>query len=77
MTERKAAGGLGPLELRTRVCHTDSCCPAIYGTGRGTLLVQGFVVCDDPALQGLGLLPGEAVVEVPPELLRAFTSPRP
>jgi hypothetical protein len=77
MTEPNAPAGVGPLELRARVCHTDSCCPAIYGTGRGTLLVQGFVVDDDPVLEDLGLRAGEAVVEVPPELLRAFTSPRP
>ena len=69
--------GVGPLEVRARVCHTDSCCPAIYGTGRGTLLVQGLVVDDPAALDDLRLPAGEAVVEVPQELLWAFMSPRP
>lgn len=76
MSEPNAPAGVGPLELRARLCHTDSCCPAIFETGRGTLLVQGFVV-DDPVLRDLGLPAGETVVAVPPELLGAFTSPRP
>jgi hypothetical protein len=77
MVERRATAGVHPLEVMARMCHTDSCCPTIYRTARGSLLVQGFVVDDQPALRDLGLPPGEAVVEVPLELLEAFTSRRP
>ncbi|MGH2688988.1 MAG: hypothetical protein ACRDKW_09310 [Actinomycetota bacterium] len=77
MTEPDVTAGLSPLEVVARTCHTDSCCPMIYSTARGTLLVQGFVVDDDRALKELGIPAGESVVEVPLEMLQGFTSPRP
>jgi hypothetical protein len=72
VTEWNSRTGLGPLQIKITICHTDSCCPTIYETGRGRLLVQGFVVDDPAALRALGLPPGETVVEVPSELLRQF-----
>lgn len=43
-------------------------CPAIYQTDRGTLMVRGYAV--DPSGQTkIEVVPGEAVVEIPKELV--------
>ncbi|KIQ61558.1 hypothetical protein TR51_19605 [Kitasatospora griseola] len=44
----------------------DGDCPTLYGTDRGTLLVQG----ETPADHGLTLPGHETVVEIPIELIR-------
>ena len=41
-------------------------CPTVYATDRGTLVVQGAVVTD---AEGVNVPAGEALVEVPAELL--------
>jgi hypothetical protein len=41
-------------------------CPAVYVTDRGTLVVQGAIV---PDAEGVNVPAGEALVEVPAELL--------
>ena len=49
----------------------DGQCPTLYATDRGTYVVQGNVVTDPDALADLRhVLPGEAFVEIPKELLR-------
>ncbi|GII92309.1 hypothetical protein [Sinosporangium siamense] len=45
-------------------------CPSLYETDRGTIVVQGMHVTDPTTLSDLrDVLPGEAAVEVPRELL--------
>jgi len=44
----------------------DGTCPAIYATDRGTIVVQGAVVNDSDVIPP----DGEALVEIPLELLR-------
>jgi hypothetical protein len=61
--------GIGRVEMKARICHTDDCCPTVYATGRDTYLVQGYTVPGDEALRTLGVPVGEGVVEVPRELL--------
>jgi hypothetical protein len=46
-------------------CRDDTC-PTLYATDRGTFVVQGYVVNDTDVT----LPEGEALVEVPAELLR-------
>ncbi len=41
-------------------------CPTLYATDRGTLIVQG----DVPAGHGLDVPEGEALVEIPVDLIR-------
>lgn len=48
---------------------TRNTCPTLLRTDRGTYLVQGYVVTDPGALAELNIPDGEAVVEVPAELL--------
>jgi hypothetical protein len=43
----------------------------VHATDRGTIAVQGSVIDDPEALAGLGLPPGEGVVEIPVALLLA------
>lgn len=46
----------------------DGNCPAVYLTDRGTLMVRGYAV--DPSGQAkIEVVPGEAVVEIPLELV--------
>lgn len=52
-------------------CEEDNC-PAVYETDRGTFMVQGYVITDQEALAKLGLPTGEAVVEVPADLLKGI-----
>lgn len=62
--------------MRLRFLGTNSeqgTCPAVYETDRGTFAVQGILVLDPEALadcvnRGFG----EAVVEIPKELVRFF-----
>ncbi|MEU0521661.1 hypothetical protein [Streptosporangium sp. NPDC006007] len=45
-------------------------CPSLYETDRGTIVVQGLQVTDADALSDLRhVLAGEAVIEVPRELI--------
>ena len=44
----------------------DTSCPTIYATERGTVVVQGQLVND----KGVTLGDGEALVEIPAELLK-------
>jgi hypothetical protein len=45
----------------------DGTCPTIYATDRGTVVVQGYIVTD----ADLTVPEGEALVEIPAELLNA------
>lgn len=51
---------------RIRGACRDDTCPTLYATDRSTFVVQGYVVNDTDVT----LPEGEALVEVPPELLR-------
>jgi hypothetical protein len=51
---------------RIRGACRDDTCPTLYATDRGTFVVQGYVVKDSDVT----LPEGEALVEVPAELLR-------
>jgi hypothetical protein len=51
---------------RIRGACRDDTCPTLYATDRGTFVVQGYVVNDTDVT----LPEGEALVEVPAELLR-------
>lgn len=44
----------------------DTSCPTIYATERGTVVVQGQLVNDNDVTLG----DGEALVEIPAELLK-------
>ena len=61
--------GMGRVEMKARICHTDDCCPAIYETERQTYLVQGYTLPSSEAQRALGVPRGEGVVEIPRELL--------
>jgi len=59
----------GPLNLRT-LAATDcggGTCPTIYDSGRGTIIVQGYLV--PAAGSGVTLPSGEQLVEIPVDLL--------
>jgi hypothetical protein len=47
-------------------CRDDTC-PTLYATDRGTIVVQGYVVRDSDVT----VPEGEALVEVPAELLES------
>ena len=49
----------------------DTSCPTIYATERGTVVVQGQLVNDKDVVLG----DGEALVEIPAELLANLHSP--
>jgi hypothetical protein len=51
---------------RIRGACRDDTCPTLYATDRGTVVVQGYVVNDTDVTSP----EGEALVEVPAELLR-------
>jgi hypothetical protein len=56
------------LNLRTISASCASgTCPTIYDSGRGTIVVQGYLVSADHA--GVALPDGEQLVEIPIELL--------
>lgn len=65
--------------MRVRFLGTDSQnggSPTLYVTDRGTLVVRGYVITDEQALADLGEVPpGEADIEIPPELLRFYREP--
>lgn len=46
----------------------DGNCPAVYLTDRGTLMVRGYAV-DSSRQTEIVVVPGEAVVEIPQELV--------
>ncbi|WP_067171241.1 hypothetical protein [Microtetraspora niveoalba] len=55
----------------------DGNCPALYRTDRNTYVVQGWQVTDPQALADVrDLAPGEAVVEVPADVLDLARSAR-
>jgi hypothetical protein len=55
------------MELtRIKGACRDDTCPTLYASDRGTFVVQGYVVNDTDVT----LPEGEALVEVPAELLR-------
>jgi hypothetical protein len=56
------------LTRRSGMCR-DGTCPTIYETDRGTIVVQGYVVTDGEVIPP----EGEALVEIPAELLREVT----
>lgn len=47
----------------------DANCPSLYGTDRGTFVVQGWRVSDPEALAQLEIPAHETVVEVPVDVL--------
>jgi hypothetical protein len=53
------------LTPRSGACYGGTC-PTIYDTDRGTVVVQGWVVNDSDVTPP----DGEALVEIPAELLR-------
>lgn len=58
--------GREALELLASTCSSGTC-PTVYRTARGSIVVQGREV--DAAEVGATLAPGEALVEVPADLL--------
>jgi hypothetical protein len=46
---------------------TGGTCPTVYATGRGTVLVQGYIVT--AATAGVQVPEGEQLVEIPSDLL--------
>lgn len=52
-------------------CEDDNC-PAVYATGQGTYIVQGYVINDPNVLGELGLPAGESAVEVPVDVLKGI-----
>jgi hypothetical protein len=52
-----------------RDCDNGRTCPHISATGRGTLVVQGYLVSDPELASRLGIPAGETTVEVPLALL--------
>jgi len=60
-----------PLVIVGVTCGAQAC-PTIYRTSSGTLLVQGKTI--DPAVLGVDLPPGEAMVEIPAQLLAEFAA---
>nr|WP_203718015.1 hypothetical protein [Asanoa siamensis] len=59
--------------LNLRTLSATSCgggsCPTIYDSGRGTIIVQGYLVPADGS--GVDLPDGEQLVEIPVDLLAA------
>ncbi|SNT64163.1 hypothetical protein SAMN05421812_116125 [Asanoa hainanensis] len=56
------------MNLRTIAAQCASgTCPTVYDSGRGTIVVQGYLVSGDHA--GVTLPDGEQLVEIPVELL--------
>lgn len=51
------------------VCDNGRTCPHISATGRGTLIVQGYLVSDPPPTTRLGIPASEIAVEIPLALL--------
>ena len=50
-------------------CSDGKTCPALHGTDRDTVLIQGWPVTDATLLRQLDLPAGTQAVEVPAELL--------
>ena len=55
------------------LCGGSGSCPTVYRTGHGDLVVQGRAI--DPGSVGIALPAGEALVEIPGQLLAALTAP--
>jgi hypothetical protein len=58
------------LDLVVGMCGAGDC-PTVYRTDRGTLVVQGYSF--EPAEAGVTVPEGERMVEIPIELLSAYT----
>jgi hypothetical protein len=67
MSETHDAGPASPPVLTQVAGCTSGSCPAVYRTDRGTYVVQGSAI--DPASAGVSPSPGEALVEIPAELV--------
>jgi hypothetical protein len=65
--ERQSSVPGSALHVVAKICSAGGC-PTIYRTASGSLLVQGYVVTGESPV---GLPDGEALVEIPPELLAA------
>lgn len=57
---------LTPLRSIANLCNSGGC-PTIYTTGSDRLVVQGYPVSAEQL--GVQLAPGEALVEIPAELV--------
>ena len=55
------------------LCGGSGSCPTVYRTGHGALVIQGRPV--DPGSVGIELPAGEALVEVPEQLIVALAEP--
>jgi hypothetical protein len=67
-TEERAATATTPLSILASQCGGGTC-PTVYGTDRGAVVVQGYVVSGDSA--GVEVPVGEHLVEIPTEILLA------
>jgi hypothetical protein len=63
----RPSGPAAALQVVAKLCSAGGC-PTIYRTSSGALLVQGYVVTGESPVT---LPDGEALVEIPPELLAA------
>ncbi len=64
----------GGLTLIASSCGAGSC-PAVYRSGTGTFVIQGFAV--DAGRAGVELGDGELLVEIPADLLAEVLRVRP
>ena len=60
------------MKLRKLAGCSGGTCPTVYGTDRGTYVVQGARVTDPEALAAMELPEHETLVEVPAELLASL-----
>ena len=57
-----------------KACDVGRTCPHVSVTGRGTLVIQGYVITD-PEAAVLGIPAGDTAIEVPLSLLPELASP--
>ena len=71
MPTNQTVGSVHPASLNLRTLAATDCgggtCPTIYDSGRGTIIVQGYLVPADGS--GVALPDGEQLVEIPIDLL--------
>nr|WP_239084056.1 hypothetical protein [Asanoa ishikariensis] len=69
VTSNQGPSASAAFNLRTISAYcTTGTCPTVYDSGRGTIVVQGYIVTGDHA--GVTLPDGEQLVEIPVELLK-------